>query len=206
MSGILIVLFAVICVAAAMPIYLTWQNAKNNKSSRFSGKFLLGSGVISVIAFILLLVVCFIPSGKSSSNTTKQEQSSSQTNKKTDTKSVPVAEMNKNLASNLANDKQSAENGDQAAAYSKVIDKVTYNKNKSANVYVNDDFLNLSDNTRKQVADGVDKLINLSIGMSGVDLTPEEGREGNYLSFYTGNNIAVGHSKLTNHQEYKWYK
>ena len=204
---ILIIVLFIIAVLGIVPIYMTWKDAQNDKPSRFSGKFLLGSGVVAVVAFVGLLICIFAsPASQKENNSAKQEQTSSQTTKKDDTKKVPVADMNKNLASNLANDKKSAESGDQAAAYSKVIDKVTYNKNKSANVYVDDEFLDLSDDARKQVADGVDKLINLSIGMSGVELSPEEGRAGNYLSFYTGNDIAVGHSKLTNHQEYKWYK
>ena len=157
------------------------------------------------LSTIVLLGIATTACSASSDTANKQEQSSSQSSKK-DNNGVPVKEMDKNLASNLEQDKKSADSGDQNASYSKYIDKVTYNTDKQAQVYVNEDFLNLSDDARNQVVDGVNKLINLSIGMSNVELSPEEGRAGNYLAFYTGTNTAIGHSTLSDHKTIKWYK
>lgn len=162
--------------------------------------------LLIALSTVILLGLATTACSSSSDTSNKQEQSSSQSSKKEDNNGVPVKEMDKNLASNLEQDKNSANNGDQNASYAKYIDKVTYNSDKQAQVYVNEDFLSLSDDARNQVVDGVNKLINLSIGMSNVELSPEEGRAGNYLAFYTGSNTAIGHSTLSDHKTIKWYK
>ncbi|ALJ24021.1 hypothetical protein AO203_09700 [Lactobacillus gallinarum] len=65
--------------------------------------------------------------------------------------------------------------------------------------------MNLSEEDRKIVGEHTNGLIGAAIAMAGIDYTPEEGREGVYMSFYNGPQ-AIGRSRYTDNTSFKWYK
>lgn len=147
------------------------------------------------------------PKAKSSNNSSEEEISESTENGTDDDNytSTQIKAINKQLVLDLEDDQNSAINGDSNYNWAPYILKIQINKNKTANVYVDGDFMDLSESDRQIVGQGANGLIGRSIVTAGIDYTPEEGREGVYLSFYNGPQ-AIGHSRFTDHSNFKWYK
>lgn len=195
-----------------------WFKRRKNKVA-YQKKFYFS--IISSVALLVLLGFStqLIPTDNSKDetsskpseqqvqkNSTKNKENSSKTTDDNDSyTSTQVNKINHQLVLNLKDDQKDADKGDQNYDWSNYVLKIKIQKNKTAYVYVDGSFMNLSEEARKLVGKRTNGLIGTSIATAGIDYALEEGREGIYMSFYNGPQ-AIGHSKYTDHTSFKWYE
>ncbi len=212
-------------IGLVITIYFGFKSRKQKE--KYKSK-LTKSAVFTGLALLLFIFSFqFLPKTETTDEKEEVKQSSVRTKSKTQSSNSSSAEeisdknddevdkdnytskqikaINKQLVLDLEDDQNSAIKGDSNYNWAPYILKIQINKDKSANVYVSGDFMDLSEDDRKIVGQGANGLIGRSIVTVGIDYTPEEGREGVYLSFYNGYQ-AIGHSRLIDHSKFKWYK
>lgn len=209
-------LFFVISLIAT--IYFGFRARKNKET--YQKKF-RHSIIATIVLFIFLAGSSQLIPDTSTNNETKSStsskqkdiQSSSSSRKENKIKSSndanytksEIKKINHQLVLALKNDQKDANNGDERYNWANYILKILIQKNKTAYVYVDGNFMNLSEEDRKIVGEHTNGLIGAAIAMAGIDYTPEEGREGVYMSFYNGPQ-AIGRSRYTDNTSFKWYK
>lgn len=68
---------------------------------------------------------------------------------------------------------------------------------------MNDKLTSLNTAQMDEIAHNVQGLVDSTLMIEEV-ITPEDTTKGVYLNFYYGKR-AIGHSKLSDHKEFKWY-
>lgn len=116
-----------------------------------------------------------------------------------------IKKANDQLAQDLKGNQDDANNGDHNYDYSTYVEKIEIKSATQAHVYVDESFMNLDDEAKTKVGNSISNLILRSMATSGMDIQPEDQKRGIYLAFYTGGNKALGHSRFTNYNEYKFY-
>lgn len=226
MIYVLVAFFDIIVIASIVAAIVFWRRSKKYKDNKQEKKKMLYSIVTAIIAFALFVVaVQQMPDDSSSSSEPTTQQSSSTTSssssqtteesktsssKSEDTSShysqKQVKAINKELVAALKDDQKDATDGNSNYNYANYLVGIKIQPNKTALVYVDgDNFLNLSDDDKQIVGERTSGLIGRAIVTAGVNYSPEENRNGVYMSFYNGPQ-AIGHSKTFNHTEFKWYK
>lgn len=116
-----------------------------------------------------------------------------------------IKKANNQLAQDLKGNQDDANNGNHNYDYSTYIEKIDIKSDTQAYVYVDESFMNLDDAAKTKVGNSISNLVLRSMATSGMDIQPEDQKRGIYLAFYTGGNKALGHSRFTNYNEYKFY-
>ncbi|WP_270515471.1 hypothetical protein [Lactobacillus johnsonii] len=116
-----------------------------------------------------------------------------------------IKKANDQLAQDLKGNQDDANNGDHNYDYSTYVERIEIKSATQAHVYVDESFMNLDDEVKTKVGNSISNLILRSMATSGMDIQPEDQKRGIYLAFYTGGNKALGHSRFTNYNEYKFY-
>lgn len=116
-----------------------------------------------------------------------------------------IKKANYQLAQDLKGNQDDANNGDHNYDYSTYVERIEIKSATQAHVYVDESFMNLDDEAKTKVGNSISNLILRSMATSGMDIQPEDQKRGIYLAFYTGGNKALGHSRFTNYNEYKFY-
>lgn len=194
-----------------------WLRRRKNKKV-YQKKFLYSTLASVVLLFLLGGTSQLIPtnnSEKSASNessrektqesSTKEKNNSDETSDNDSYTQEQIKKINHQLVLALKDDQKDANNGNKKYNWSLYLLKIEIQKNKSAYVYVDGNFMDLSEENRKIVGEHTNGLIGAAIATAGIDYSPEEGREGVYMSFYNGPQ-AIGHSKFSDHVLFKWYK
>lgn len=192
------------------------KEIKNNKKKETSKKPLTRRWWFWVIVvFVISGVVSGIvnPTDNSESSESKVEEKKEQTNKEDsdsldeeesdeDESDLDADEINKNIVSSLKEDQKYAQKGDDRFAYAKFIKKIRYQEDNT-DVFVNANFLSLSETDKNTVAEKIQGVVGSSIALVDDDYKPSDDQKGYYLGFWYGKR-AVGHSKMDYHK-YKWY-
>ncbi len=216
MSNIFTWIFMLIFVISALPLYFAWQSVKEKKQPTLSKKALKLSGAISAISLVLMLVTIFVFPSKSdqvseeSNNNYSSSQKSSKTDNNRDSSSndesnIQIKKANNQLVQDLKGNQDDANNGNHNYDYSTYVEKIDIKSDTQAYVYVDESFMNLDDAAKTKVGNSISNLVLRSMATSGMDIQPEDQKRGIYLAFYTGGNKALGHSRFTNYNEYKFY-
>lgn len=216
MSNIFTWIFMLIFVVSALPLYFAWQSVKEKKQPTLSKKALKLSGAISAISLVLMLVTIFVFPSKSdqvseeSNNNYNSSQKSSKEDNNRDSSSndesnIQIKKANNQLVQDLKGNQDDANNGNHNYDYSTYVEKIDIKSDTQAYVYVDESFMNLDDAAKTKVGNSISNLVLRSMATSGMDIQPEDQKRGIYLAFYTGGNKALGHSRFTNYNEYKFY-
>ncbi len=216
MSNMFTWIFMLIFVISALPLYFAWQSIKEKKQPTLSKKSLKLSGAISAISLVLMLVTIFISPSKSNqiskkatNNYSSSQKSSKEDNNKdsnsNNESNVQIKKANDQLFQDLKGDQDDANNGNHNYDYSTYVEKIDIKSDTQAYVYVDESFMNLDDATKTKVGNSISNLVLRSMATSGMDIQPKDQKRGIYLAFYTGENKALGHSRFTNYNEYKFY-
>ena len=124
---------------------------------------------------------------------------------KSSTENEQIKKANNQLAQDLKGNQDDAHHGDHNYDYSTYVERIEIKSDTQAHVYVDESFMNLDDEAKTKVGNSISNLILRSMATSGMDIQPEDQKRGIYLAFYTGGNKALGHSRFTNYNEYKFY-
>ena len=124
---------------------------------------------------------------------------------KSSTENEQIKKANNQLAQDLKGNQDDAHNGDHNYDYSTYVERIEIKSDTQAHVYVDESFMNLDDEAKTKVGNSISNLILRSMATSGMDIQPEDQKRGIYIAFYTGGNKALGHSRFTNYNEYKFY-
>lgn len=216
MSNIFTWIFMLIFVISALPLYFAWQSVKEKKQSTLSKKALKLSGAISAISLVLMLVTIFVfpsksdqVSEESNNNYSSSQKSSKEDNNRdsssNDESNIQIKKANNQLVQDLKGNQDDANNGNHNYDYSTYVEKIDIKSDTQAYVYVDESFMNLDDAAKTKVGNSISNLVLRSMATSGMDIQPEDQKRGIYLAFYTGGNKAIGHSRFTNYNEYKFY-
>ncbi|RHW49695.1 hypothetical protein DS831_05905 [Bombilactobacillus bombi] len=204
-----LILFAIFIISLALVI-LWFKNLIGQDTLFISNKIAKISAVVSICS-LLLLVISFSFSNKENSNNTTSSEKIEQQQKDDENKVAEKKEkqkeenntINSDISNLLEDDKKDASNGDSKYQYANYIQKLEYTKDNTK-VYVNDNFINLDENTKNQVSDRLQGVIGSGVAMSDENYKPANDQQGYYLNFWYGKR-AVGHSKLSDYHQYKWY-
>ncbi|KXA25079.1 DUF3488 domain-containing protein [Lactobacillus gasseri] len=216
MSNIFTWIFMLIFVVSALPLYFAWQSVKEKKQPTLSKKALKLSGAISAISLVLMLVTIFVfpsksdqVSEESNNNYSSSQKSSKEDNNRdsssNDESNIQIKKANNQLVQDLKGNQDDANNGNHNYDYSTYVEKIDIKSDTQAYVYVDESFMNLDDAAKTKVGNSISNLVLRSMATSGMDIQPEDQKRGIYLAFYTGGNKALGHSRFTNYNEYKFY-
>lgn len=216
MSNIFTWIFMLIFVISALPLYFAWQSVKEKKQPTLSKKALKLSGAISAISLVLMLVTIFVfpsksdqVSEESNNNYSSSQKSSKEDNNRdsssNDESNIQIKKANNQLVQDLKGNQDDANNGNHNYDYSTYVEKIDIKSDTQAYVYVDESFMNLDDAAKTKVGNSISNLVLRSMATSGMDIQPEDQKRGIYLAFYTGGNRALGHSRFTNYNEYKFY-
>ena len=216
MSNIFTWIFMLIFVVSALPLYFAWQSVKEKKQPTLSKKALKLSGAISAISLVLMLVTIFVfpsksdqVSEESNNNYSSSQKSSKEDNNRdsssNDESNIKIKKSKNQLVQDLKGNQDDANNGNHNYDYSTYVEKIDIKSDTQAYVYVDESFMNLDDAAKTKVGNSISNLVLRSMATSGMDIQPEDQKRGIYLAFYTGGNKALGHSRFTNYNEYKFY-
>lgn len=87
--------------------------------------------------------------------------------------------------------------------YATYVKSLTYQSSGAVKVQMNDKLTSLNTAQMDEIAHNVQGLVDSTLMIEEV-ITPEDTTKGVYLNFYYGKR-AIGHSKLSDHKEFKWY-
>jgi hypothetical protein len=87
--------------------------------------------------------------------------------------------------------------------YATYVNSLTYQSSGAVKVQMNDKLTSLNTAQMDEIAHNVQGLVDSTLMIEEV-ITPEDTTKGVYLNFYYGKR-AIGHSKLSDHKEFKWY-
>lgn len=216
MNNIFTWVFILIFVVSALPLYFAWQSIKEKKQPTLSKKTLKISGFTAALSLILMLITIFVfplksdqVSEKSASNYSSSQQSSKDNNnnesRSNDESKEQIKKANDQLVQDLKGNQDDANNGNHNYDYSTYVEKINIKSDTQAYVYVDESFMKLDYAAKTKVGNSISNLILRSMVTSGIDIQPEDQKRGIYLAFYTGGNKALGHSRFSNYNTYKFY-
>lgn len=87
--------------------------------------------------------------------------------------------------------------------YATYVNSLKYQSSGAVKVQMNDKLTSLNTAQMDEIAHNVQGLVDSTLMIEEV-ITPEDTTKGVYLNFYYGKR-AIGHSKLSDHKEFKWY-
>lgn len=87
--------------------------------------------------------------------------------------------------------------------YATYVNSLKYQSSGAVKVQMNDKLTSLNTAEMDEIAHNVQGLVDSTLMIEEV-ITPEDTTKGVYLNFYYGKR-AIGHSKLSDHKEFKWY-
>lgn len=87
--------------------------------------------------------------------------------------------------------------------YATYVKKIELNETLQAKVYYNSKIADLSVAEANEISSKVQGMITACL-VENNRISDDEAIEGTFVTFYYGKN-AIGHSKLTNYKEFKWY-
>lgn len=137
---------------------------------------------------------------KTDGDTEKKDDDDQDTQSSTDKSS----DVNADISSTLADNKSYAQNGNADFQFANYINGIKYTGGTDVTVNVNDDFMNLPDDQKKQVLDKVQSSVGSTLLMDN-KISNDDYKQGLFLTINLGGN-SVGHSKISDYHEYKFYK
>lgn len=137
---------------------------------------------------------------KTDGDTEKKDDDDQDTQSSDDTSS----DVNADISSTLADNKSYAQNGNADFQFANYINDIKYTGGTDVTVNVNDDFMNLPDDQKKQVLDKVQSSVGSTLLMDN-KISNDDYKQGLFLTINLGGN-SVGHSKISDYHEYKFYK
>lgn len=87
--------------------------------------------------------------------------------------------------------------------YATYVNSLKYQSSGAVKVQMNDKLTSLNTAQMDEIAHNVQGLVDSTLMIEEV-ITPEDTTKGVYLNFYYEKR-AIGHSKLSDHKEFKWY-
>ncbi|MYV21541.1 hypothetical protein FYN05_06960 [Lactobacillus salivarius] len=87
--------------------------------------------------------------------------------------------------------------------YATYVKKIKISETMQAKVYYNSKITDLTVDELDEVSSKVQGMITACL-VENKHISDEQAVDGTFLTFYYGNN-AIGHSRLTNYKEFKWY-
>lgn len=87
--------------------------------------------------------------------------------------------------------------------YATYVNSLKYQSSGAVKVQMNDKLTSLNTAQMDEIAHNVQGLVDSTLMIEEI-ITPEDTTKGVYLNFYYGKR-AIGHSKLSDHKEFKWY-
>ncbi|NME23898.1 hypothetical protein HF867_03145 [Lactobacillus salivarius] len=87
--------------------------------------------------------------------------------------------------------------------YATYVKKIKITETKQAKVYYNSKITDLTVDELDEVSSKVQGMITACL-VENKHISDEQAVDGTFLTFYYGKN-AIGHSRLTNYKEFKWY-
>ncbi|TXJ78227.1 hypothetical protein FGO85_01345 [Ligilactobacillus salivarius] len=87
--------------------------------------------------------------------------------------------------------------------YATYVQKIKITETKQAKVYYNSKITDLTVDELDEVSSKVQGMITACL-VENKYISDEQAVDGTFLTFYYGKN-AIGHSKLSNYKEFKWY-
>lgn len=137
---------------------------------------------------------------KTDGDTEKKDDDDQDTQSSDDTSS----DVNADISSTLADNKSYAQNGNADFQFANYINDIKYTGGTDVTVNVNNDFMNLPDDQKKQVLDKVQSSVGSTLLMDN-KISNDDYKQGLFLTINLGGN-SVGHSKISDYHEYKFYK
>ena len=137
---------------------------------------------------------------KTNDDTEKENDDDQDTQSSDDTSS----DVNADISSALADNKSYAQNGNADFQFANYINDIKYTGGTDVTVNVNNDFMNLPDDQKKQVLDKVQSSVGSTLLMDN-KISNDDYKQGLFLTINLGGN-SVGHSKISDYHEYKFYK
>lgn len=137
---------------------------------------------------------------KTDGDTEKKDDDGQDTQSSDDTSS----DVNADISSTLADNKSYAQNGNADFQFANYINDIKYTGGTDVTVNVNNDFMNLPDDQKKQVLDKVQSSVGSTLLMDN-KISNDDYKQGLFLTINLGGN-SVGHSKISDYHEYKFYK
>lgn len=137
---------------------------------------------------------------KTNDDTEKENDDDQDTQSSDDTSS----DVNADISSTLADNKSYAQNGNADFQFANYINDIKYTGGTDVTVNVNNDFMNLPDDQKKQVLDKVQSSVGSTLLMDN-KISNDDYKQGLFLTINLGEN-SVGHSKISDYHEYKFYK
>ena len=179
----------------------------------------VGKNFLLFVVFVAIGNIVAPKDGSSSSDksnskakTEKVEKTNDDTEKEndddqdTDTQSSTdkSSDVNADISSTLADNKSYAQNGNADFQFANYINDIKYTGGTDVTVNVNNDFMNLPDDQKKQVLDKVQSSVGSTLLMDN-KISNDDYKQGLFLTINLGGN-SVGHSKISDYHEYKFYK
>lgn len=209
----------ILVVMVALIIFLIAGTLQSIKDKQLKGGAKAGTLGVSVLMIIVILVVGLGLAGRYGSggtiNSTPESQKAEkikkqkakkkalEAKKKAEAKKRKEAKAEKQKAFEMK-DSQKTMTEDLAnnSDLKQFIESITYQGDGDALVKVTDDFLLLNDAERMVVAKAVNNLVTSDTeDVHETDIDPYS-----LLTFTTHNGEPVGHSKISDHNSYKWSK
>ena len=205
-------IFIFLAFIALIAFIVSFFGAFKKKNWKDVGKNFLLLVVFVAIGNIIAPSDDSSSSDKSSSKakTEKVEKADNDTEKKDDdnqdTKSSDdtSSDVNADISSTLADNKSYAQNGNADFQFANYINDIKYTGGTDVTVNVNNDFMNLPDDQKKQVLDKVQSSVGSTLLMDN-KISNDDYKQGLFLTINLGGN-SVGHSKISDYHEYKFYK
>lgn len=169
------------------------------------------------LIFVVFLAIGNIFAPNDNSSSASKSSSKSRTEKvKNDMKKKTIdnpttqsstdknSNVNADISSTLAENKSYAQNGNHDFQFTNYINSIKYTSGTDVTVNVNNNFMNLSDDQKKQVLDKVQSSVGSTLLMDN-KINNDDYKQGLFLTINLGGN-SVGHSKISDYHEYKFYK
>lgn len=205
-------IFIFLAFIALIAFIVNFFGAFKNKNWRDVGKTFLIFVVLVAIGNIIAPSDNSSSSDKSSSKpkTEKVKKANGDTEKKDDddqdtqSSTDKSSDVNADISSTLADNKSYAQNGNADFQFANYINDIKYTGGTDVTVNVNNDFMNLPDDQKKQVLDKVQSSVGSTLLMDN-KISNDDYKQGLFLTINLGGN-SVGHSKISDYHEYKFYK
>nr|WP_321314463.1 hypothetical protein [uncultured Ligilactobacillus sp.] len=199
-------------------IYLFFKSRKTKDWSKFKK-----DGIIFVICFVLTGLFAdtssndestnasntsskVVKSSTNSKNNNKTSSTVTENNKKSSSKKTKndngYQAINKEISDTVAENQKYAEQGNSNFNGYSYISKVEYIGNKDIDVYIYNEFNNLSDKEKTNILNEIQGMVQMPL-LDHDKISNDDCREGLFIDIKLGNN-SIGHSKITNHKEYKF--
>lgn len=185
------------------------DTAENKKSSESSNDTKgCGWGCLCAVIIIVIGIFAFNSCKRHNEETTRQvEQSEKREKKKDDQKKKDIKALNKDINKAIKYGQDLSTKGkDDDYNWTTYIEGAHFNYNdlgSGANVIVANDFENLSNHQRFEVADSLNSAIT-TLAIKHHISAKDDYNKGTFLTFYNENGTQIGRSKIGEAKSYKW--